>query len=132
MFLPNTLRRRLNAMFGLNRFDAASEFGNTRPFFSSLLLSRAGKAGLELVTQARQFGQVSFMAEWLTEPCLIITKLAFGDGEVLPDFSTGRPVGVAHSFQFVQHRAARETVVQTWTGGWLCPRDTRRVGIAGE
>jgi hypothetical protein len=63
---------------------------------------RAGKAGLELVTQAGQFGQVGFVSEGLAEPCLIIAKLAFGDGEVLSDAVAFGAVGIGHSFQGVQ------------------------------
>ena len=88
MLLSNTLCRGINAVSGLYRFDAPGEFGTARPAFFSFLLRRGGKCGLELITQARQFGQVGVIGEGLTEPCLIVTKLPFSDGEVLPDLIT--------------------------------------------
>jgi hypothetical protein len=45
-------------------FDAPGDFGNARPFFFARLMASAGKAGFELVTRARHFGQAAFMNEW--------------------------------------------------------------------
>ena len=65
-------------------------------------MGRAGKAGLELVTQGGQFGQVGIVRERLAEPCLVVAKLGFGDGEVLPDAVAFGAVAIGQSFQGVQ------------------------------
>ena len=64
--------------------------------------ARSGKSGLELVTQAGQFGQVGVVQEGLAEPGLVVAKLGLGDGEVLPDTFAFGAVSARQSFQGVQ------------------------------
>ncbi len=67
------------------------------------LMGRAGKPGLELVTQGGQFGQVGIKSEWRAQPCLVIAKLGLGDSEVLPDTVAFGAVGVGQAFQGVEN-----------------------------
>ncbi len=59
----------------LSALMRSGEFGNARPLLIGRLLSRTGKSGLELVTQAGQFGQVGVVEERLAQACLVIAKL---------------------------------------------------------
>jgi hypothetical protein len=88
VLLPGTLGRGLDGVSGLERFDAPGQLGNVRSCVPAFRLRRAGKAGLELVPQAREFGQVAFMRERLSEPGLIVAELALGDGQVLLSTAT--------------------------------------------
>ena len=85
MLLTGTLRCGLDAIRGLERFDLFGEFGNAWAFLFAGLMTLAGKAGLELVTQAGQFRQAAIKSEGFAEPYQVITKPSLGDGEVLSD-----------------------------------------------
>ena len=86
----------------LERLDLLGQFGNARPLFVVRLMGRCGKPGLELVTQAGQFGQVGVVEEGLAQPGLVVAKLRLGDGEVLPDADAFGAVAVGQAFQGVQ------------------------------
>ena len=90
----DALRRGLDGVCGLERLDLFGEFGNARLRFAVLLRSRAGKAGLELVAQGGQLGQVGVVEEGLAEARLVVAKLGLRDGEVLPDAGAFRAVAV--------------------------------------
>jgi hypothetical protein len=55
------------AVGGLQGLDLLGQFGNARPRFGSGLGRHSGQAGLELVTQGGEFGQVSFVGEGLLQ-----------------------------------------------------------------
>ncbi len=65
-------------------------------------MCRTGKAGLELVTQGGQFQQVGIKGKRLTELCLVVAQLGFGNGDVLPHMVAFRAVGGGQAFQDVQ------------------------------
>ena len=75
MLLSGALWRGLDTVHGLQRLDAFREFRNARPLLFSRLMRRTGKSGLELVTQAGQFGQVGVVEERLAKACLVIAEL---------------------------------------------------------
>ena len=63
---------------------------------------RAGKAGLELVTQGGQFGQVSIVRKRLAQSGLIIAKLRLRDLEVSLDAVAFGAIAIRQPFQGVQ------------------------------
>ena len=87
---------------GLESLDLLGQFGNARPFLFPWLLGRAGKAGLELVTQGGQFGQVGIVRKRLAQSGLIVAKLRFGDSEVSLDAVAFGAVAVGQPFQGVE------------------------------
>ena len=72
VLLAGTLRRGLDAIRGLEGFDLLGQVGCTRPFLFVRLMAAGRKSGLELVAQARQFGQVGFKREGFAETCLVV------------------------------------------------------------
>ena len=70
--------------------------------FAAWLRRLAGKPGLELVAQGGQFGQIGVVEEGLAQAGLVVAKLGFGDGEVLPDAVAFGAVAVGQAFQGVQ------------------------------
>ena len=105
MLLPDALGHGFDGVRGLERLDLLGEFGNARPFFLPGFWAVAERPALSWSRKPGQFGQVAFMNEGLAETCLIITKLALGDGEVLSDMFAFGAVGTGHSFQGVQDGA---------------------------
>ena len=81
-------------------FSASSE--TLGPSSLSGLMSRGGKPGLELVTQAGQFGQIGVVQERLAQAGLVVAQLGLGDGEVLPDTDAFGAVATGQAFQGVQ------------------------------
>ena len=102
MFAPFSLGRGLNRVGGLDCLDLLGQVGNARPSLFSCLLDRAGKTGLELVTQIGQFGQVLFMRKRLAQTGLVVTKLRSCDSEVTLDAVAFGAVAVGQPFQCVQ------------------------------
>jgi hypothetical protein len=60
----------LDAVFGLERFNPFRDFRNTCRRFDTWLGSRSRKAGLKLITQGSQFGQIGVVEEGLAETLL--------------------------------------------------------------
>ena len=87
---------------GLESLDLLGQFGNARPFLFPWLLGRTGKAGLELVTQGGQFGQVGIVRKRLAQSGLIIAKLRLRDSEVSLDAVAFGAVAVGQTFQGVK------------------------------
>ena len=102
LLLPGSLWRGLDRVGGLDRLDPLGQFGNARPFLFPWLLGRTGKAGLELVTQGGQFGQVSIVRERLAQSGLIVAKLRLRDSEVSLDAVAFGAVAVRQPLQGVQ------------------------------
>ena len=78
----------------LSALICSASSANARLRFVVLLRSRAGKAGLELVAQGGQLGQVGVVGEGLAETRLVVAKLGLRDGKVLPDAGAFGAVGV--------------------------------------
>ena len=76
------LRGGLDGVGGFQRLDPLGELGGGREWLP--LRGRFGEAGLELVAQGGQLGQVGVVGEGLAEAGLVVAELAFGDGQVLP------------------------------------------------
>src|SRR5271166_311354 len=102
MFLPDPLRRGLDAVRRLERLDLLSQFGNARSLLVVQLMSRTGKAPFELVPQAGQFGQVGVVVERLAEAFPVIAQLRLGYGKILPDAVAFGVVGIGQAAQSVQ------------------------------
>ena len=123
LLLPDALRRRLDAVRGLERLDLSRPSSETLGLgFVALHLSRRRKASLELVTQAGQFGQIGVVEEGLAEAGLVVAQLGLGDGEVLPDAVAFGAVAAGQAFQSVQD-GTRSLVVprKRWIGGSIAP-----------
>jgi hypothetical protein len=101
MLLPDALRRGFDIVCGLECFELLGHFGSARPFLFVLLMGRAGKPGLELVTQGGQFKQVGIKSKRLTELCLVVAQLGLGNGDVLPHTVAFGAVGAGQAFQGV-------------------------------
>ena len=89
MLLPDSLRRGFDAVRRLECLDPFGQFGSTRTLLFVGLMCRAGrKSRLELVAQVGQFSKVSVMRDGLAQAGLVVPKLGFRDGKVLPDTGT--------------------------------------------
>ncbi len=64
--------------------------------------SRSGKAGLELVAQGGQLGQVGVVEEGRAEAGLVVAELGFGKRQVLPHAVTFRAVAAGQALQGVE------------------------------
>src|ERR1017187_2621816 len=67
LLLADALWRGPDGVHDLERPYLLGEFGSARPFRVVWLMSRRGKTGLELVTQAGQFGKIRIMQEGFAE-----------------------------------------------------------------
>jgi hypothetical protein len=103
MLLADALRCGFDAVRDLEDFDLFGQFGDRGLRFIGLDLSRSGKPGLELVSQAGQFGQIQLMDEGHAEPGLVVTKLRLGDGEALLNSVAFGAIAVGHAFEGVEH-----------------------------
>ena len=92
----------LDGVRGLEGLDPLGEFGDSRRCFGALLRSCTGKADLELVTQGRQFGQVSVVEEGRAEAGLVVAELGLGKRQVLPHAGTFRAVAAGQALQGVE------------------------------
>ena len=85
MTLPRTVRSGLDAVRRLEQLDLLSQFRRTRAFlFVRLLSDVGGKFRFEFVTKASQFSEVGIMRKGFSQPSLVVAKLGFCDGQVLP------------------------------------------------
>ena len=109
MFLSVPLRYRLDAVRGLKILDPLTQLGRTRPCIFAWIEGRAGKAGLELVAQRGQFGQVGVVREGLAQAGLVVAKLRFRDSEISPD---------AVAFWGRSQPASRSSALTTARGPW--------------
>ena len=102
LLLPDALRRGLDVVRGLERLDLFGQFGNA--WRASLPGSGAlpERPALSWSRKVGQFGQVSVVKEGLAQAGLVVAKLGFGNGEVLPDAVAFGAVAAGQAFQGVE------------------------------